>query len=157
MAAKPIDESIIKNIIADWRTGNFVYSDLAEKHGVSKAKVGQICKGIDKDLKFIVDAGVQYKQGLVGHDRRIVDAITDVVDERTKHIQFFNSAAIQNVTEAMEMRCDDQNDHKSRADTILKGKEAVLGKEVGNVINNTNAQQINHAQLLKDIAACLPD
>ena len=57
----------------------------------------------------------------------------------------------------MEMRCDDQNDHKSRADTILKGKEAVLGKEVGNVINNTNAQQINHAQLLKDIAACLPD
>jgi hypothetical protein len=41
----------------------------------------------------------------------------------------------------MEMRCDDQNDHKSRADTILKGKEAVLGKEATMVINNTNAQQ----------------
>jgi hypothetical protein len=71
----------------------------------------------------------------------MVSAINAVVDERTKHILFFTNAAIQNVAEAMEMKCEDQNDYKSRADTILKGKEAVLGKEAGNVINNTNAQQ----------------
>lgn len=157
MAAKPLSDSVTKDIIADWRTGAFSQQKLADKHKVSKGVVNKLCKGVEQDTASIVTAGVSYKLGLSAHDDRNVTAVTAVVDERTKHIQFFTNAAIQNVSEAMEMKCEDQNDHKSRADTILKGKEAVLGKESGNVINNTNAQQINHAQLLKDIAACLPD
>ena len=157
MAAKQINERIIKSIIAGWRTGAYSQRDLAKKYAVSAGKVAELTKGIAKDAKAIVSAGIEYKQGLAPHDERMVSAINTVIDERTKHILFFTNAAIQNVSEAMEMKCEDQNDHKSRADTILKGKEAVLGKEAGNVINNTNAQQINHAQLLKDIAACLPD
>lgn len=140
MAAKAISESVTADIVADWRTGAFSYSQLADKHSVSKAKVGQLCKGIEKDFSAIVDAGIKYQCGLAGQDRRIVDAISDVVDEKTKHIQFFNNAAITNVRQAMAEACENQNDYRARAETINKGREAVLGKtpDTAIQINNGN-------------------
>lgn len=141
MAAKPLDESLVKDIIADWRTGAFSQQKLADKHKVSKGVVNKLCKGVAQDTADMVTIGVAYKQGLSAHDDRNVTAVTAVVDDRTKHLQFFTHAAVQNVEEAMAMICEDQNDFKLRADTILKGKEAVLGKEAGMVINNTNAMQ----------------
>ena len=86
-------------------------------------------------------AGIEYKQGLSTHDDRNVTAVTAVVDEATRHIQFFTNAAVKNVAEAMEKVCADQNEHRARADTILKGKEAVFGKDAQTIINNTNTQQ----------------
>jgi hypothetical protein len=62
------------------------------------------------------------------NDEHFVNAVQEVVDERTKHIVFFNRVAVQNVSEAMATKCENQHDYKSRADTILKGKETVLGK-----------------------------
>jgi hypothetical protein len=141
MAAKPIDSNIRETVVAEWRTGAYSYQQLADRNGISKAKVGQLCKGIDKDLSAIVDAKVQYLCGLQNEDRRIVDAVDDVADERTKHIMFFNSAALRNVQEAMSAPCENQNDFKARAETINKGRETVLGKtpDVAVQVNNNNA------------------
>ncbi|MFZ2950904.1 MAG: hypothetical protein WA003_15625 [Desulfuromonadaceae bacterium] len=63
----------------------------------------------------------------------------ELVDERTKHILFFNKAALQNVAEAMAAPCEDQTDYKYRAETINKGRETVLGKDpTTNVQINNN-------------------
>ncbi len=142
MAAKAISTETHDNVLADWRTGLYSMAELAYRHKISKAKVGQICKGVEKDLRGIVDAGVSYMTGLASHDRRIVDAIEDAVDERTKHIHFFNSAAVQNVKEAMALQCETQQDHRFRAETISKGRETVLGKqsETSNTTVNVNNQ-----------------
>jgi hypothetical protein len=140
MAAKPINQEVVKNVVADWRTGEYSYSELAHRHKISKAKVGQLCKGVEQDLSDIVDAGTQYRSGLANHDRRIVDAVNHAVDERTKHIQFFNNAAIQNVKEAMSAICEGQQDYKARAETINKGREVVLGKTPDTAIQINNNQ-----------------
>jgi hypothetical protein len=52
----------------------------------------------------------------------------EIVDERAKHAIFFSDAAVINVKEAMAQKCEGQQDFKHRADTIIKGKETVLGK-----------------------------
>ena len=141
MAAKALSSSIAESIVADWRTGAYSQQDLADKHTVSKGVVNKLCKGVAQDTAAIVTAGVQYRQGLAEHDDRNVTAVTAVVDERTKHIQFFTVAAVTNVEQAMAMPCEGQADYRMRADTILKGRETVLGKapEVAVQINNSNA------------------
>lgn len=128
MAAKQIDKGLAQDIVADWRTGDFNQREIAEKRRVSLGTVNKLCKGVTQDNADIVNAGVQYKTGLAGQDERNVNAIMAVVDERTKHIQFFTSAAITNVKGAMGEPCEGQADYRMRADTILKARDTVLGR-----------------------------
>lgn len=152
MAAKSLDPAIAEVIVRDWRIGKLSIRDLADKHGVSRGKVGELCKGVPKDAAVIVDAGVQYRQALSVHDGRMVDAIEQEVEERTKHIQFFTNAAVTNVKQAMNDVCDGQADYQRRADTINKGREAVLGKTPETAIQiNTGAPLPDmRPQLTKD-------
>jgi hypothetical protein len=80
---------------------------------------------------------------LAAHDDRNVTAVTDAVDERTKHIQFFTHAAVTNVRQARDEPCDGQAGYRMRAETILKGRETVLGKtpDTAIQINNTPADR----------------
>lgn len=68
-----------------------------------------------------------------------------LVDERTKHIQFFNQAALKNVSVAVKKIGADtsQAEHRLLAETIVKGREVVLGKAPDTAIqvNNTNDPQ----------------
>lgn len=128
MAGKALDSSIAEAIVIDWRIGEMSQREIADKHKVSKGTVSNLCKGVAQDAAAIVGVGIQYRQALSGHGGRMVGAIEEVVDERMRHIEFFNSAAVKNVTEAMAVRCEGQNDFKARADTIAKGREVVLGK-----------------------------
>ena len=66
----------------------------------------------------------------------------ELVNERVSHTKLFNSVAIQNMKEAMSIPCENQNDFRARADTILKSKETVLGKTPDTAI------QINNVPLL---------
>jgi hypothetical protein len=155
-----------KTTVADWDKAKILFeagkslSAINLATGIDKSLISKRAKKDDwvkgKTQQIILD-GIRHELEKSTLDVGALSFVEKEITEHTKHIQFFTNAAIQNVSEAMEMKCEDQNDHKSRADTILKGKEAVLGKEAGNVINNTNAQQINYSQLLKEIAACLPD
>jgi hypothetical protein len=119
---------LIPVIVGQWRTGAYSIRDLARKHEVSVGFIAKHTAGIEKDGLAVVNAGVQYKQGLAENDEHFMNAVQDVVNDRTKHIIFFNKVAVQNVSEAMATKCENQHDYKSRADTILKGKETVLGK-----------------------------
>lgn len=157
MAAKPIDPNIEKNVVADWRTGHFSQRQLASKYKISAGKVANLTKGIEKDSEAIVSAGVQYRCGLAQHDERMMSAIESVVDEKTKHILFFNNAALQNVKESMEFPCESQQDFRNRAETINKGRETVLGKSPDTAIqiNHNESQQSFHERLKAKKAATL--
>lgn len=152
MAAKPLNPELSATIVAQWRTGEYSQQDLADKHEVSKGVVNKLCKGVDQDTAAIVTAGVQYRQALAEHDDRNVTAVTMVVDERTKHIQFFNSAALRNVQAAVKKITAEtsQMEHRMLADTILKGRETVLGKTpdtaIQNVINNVAPDRITRIE-----------
>jgi hypothetical protein len=152
MAGIPVKKDIAESIVADWRTGQYSQRDLAEKHKVSKGLVGKLCKGVEQDMGAIVGAGVQYKMGLAGHSGRIVGAVMEAVEDQTKHIQFFTSCAITNVQEAMYAPCETQNDFKARAETIIKGRETVLGKtpDTAIQINTTQSPQLSVHQFEAD-------
>jgi hypothetical protein len=53
------------------------------------------------------------------------------------------------VAEAMNAACESQNDYKARAETIVKGKETVIGKtpDVAVQVNNN----VTLEELLKDL------
>jgi len=138
--SKRVDPSSkIEYIIADWRTGAYSVRDLAAKHSVSKSFVGNHTKGVAQDTKNLVDSIVQSNQAIAELDGRSVDSVNAIVDERTAMLVAFSRAARQNMDESMQMACENQNDHRARADTILKSKEAALGKDA------TTAIQINSA------------
>jgi hypothetical protein len=153
MAGKAIAQDLAQTIVANWRTGAYSQQALAEKHKVSKGMVNKLCKGTAQDTAAIVTAGIQYKQGLAAHDDRTVTAVTQVVEERTKHIQFFNTAAIINVSLALEKITAEtsQAEHRMLADTILKGKETVLGKTPDTAIQiNQSGQGAAKEQVIPD-------
>jgi len=142
MAAISLDNVVVSKIIADWRTGAFSQQALADKHKVSKGAVNKLCKGVEQDMTAIVTAGIQYQSGLAAQDDRIVTAVTAVVDEAASRMEWLNKAALKNVQEAMNADCENQQDYKHRADTVLKAKEAVFGKTPEVVIQNANVQGV---------------
>lgn len=107
-------------------------SKISQKTGISKTQISKRSnregwsKGTEKE-RLIADAvRVKVSKGtLRGAALEVHD---ELVDERVRDTEFFNRAAIKNLEEAMNLNCDNQNDCKTRADTILKAKEVVLGK-----------------------------
>ena len=127
-------------------------SAIVEKTGISKTQLSRRSgiegwsKGNEKEqliqdaVRVAVAKGTLTEQALIVH--------TELVDERTKHIEFFTSVAIKNVKDAMTIPCENQNDFRARADTILKGREAVLGKSPDTAIQiNNNSQQSTEKQV----------
>ncbi len=143
MAAKQIDKGLAQDVVADWRTGDFNQREIAEKRRVSLGTVNKLCKGVAQDNADIVNAGVQYKTGLAGQDERNVNAIMAVVDERTKHIQFFTNATVKNIGRMVD-KIDGSTsiiEHRVAQAAIKDGRETVLGKspDVAVQINNAPA------------------
>lgn len=142
---KPIPQDRKDRIVADWRTGNYSQRELADTHKVSVGLVANLTKGVEQDVSAVVSAGVQYRQGLAAANEQsahIAHAIETAVDDRVRHLQFFTDAAIRNVKASFELPCESQREIKDRAETILKGKEVVLGKTPDTAIQiNNEAQQ----------------
>ena len=140
MAAKPLPTAIKDAILTDWRIGQTSIRQIADKYEVSRGVVGNICKGIDRDLAPIVDGGVQYRQALQAHDGRIVDAVEKTVDTIVSRLEWLNEQALRNVKQAMDAGCENQSDFRSRALTINAAKETLVGKtpETAIQINNQN-------------------
>ena len=141
-----------KTIPADWEKAKALFeagkslSEINAETGIDRATVSKRAKkdGWEKGIyqQLILD-GSRVKAEISTLSSTVLNVVEKEIEERTKHIQFFTNAAIKNVQESMSLRCVDQSEFKARADTILKGKETVLGKESAMVINNTNAQQNN--------------
>ena len=138
MAAKPLDPAIAEAVVTDWRVGQMSQRQLAEKHKISLGMVSKLCKGVEQDAASLVNAGIQYRQALAAHDERIVNAVETEVDQRVKRQEWLNVQALKNVKQSMEARCEGQMDYQRRADTILKAKETVIGKQPDTAIQINN-------------------
>lgn len=107
-------------------------------------KTGKKKQLIDREVAVRTDlAGIRNEKETFNTVERNIH--NDLVDERTRHIQFFNNAAITNVKAAMEDECTGQADYRTRAETILKGKETVIGKipETAIQVNNNRDVVLN--------------
>jgi transcriptional regulator with XRE-family HTH domain len=142
------------NILAEFHAGKS-QNELAKRYEVSPATINKLCKGIEPKHVEKVNALTRINTELAGESEYEVNAIHREVQERTKHIQFFTNAAIKNVQESMKEPCANQNDFRARAETILKGREAVLGKtpETAIQINNNAAPTTPHECSDDELAA----
>jgi hypothetical protein len=125
-------------------------------------KSGEKKQLLDREIqiKQEVAAISEQKETLKETERSIHNVL---VDERTKHIEFFSKAAIRNVSVAVKKIGDGttQMEHRMLAETILKGRETVLGKTPDTAIqinNNNNVQSEKYEDLTDEqLEACLAD
>ena len=139
--ATPTDK--ISLIVADWRTGAFTQRQLAGKYRVSLGFINKHTKDVPRDTAETVNKLVEAKQELANLDEQSVNAVHEQVNERTKHIQFFTNAAVKNVQAAVRKITNEttQAEHRMLAETILKGRETVLGKSPDTAIQINNGNQ----------------
>ena len=128
-------------ILADFHAGKS-QRELAKRYEVSPATINSLCKGIEPKNLDKVNALTRIKTELAEQTEHEVNAVQKEVDERMKHILFFNSAAIRNVQEAMNEPCASQQDFRARAETIVKGRETVLGKSPETAVQINNAPPV---------------
>lgn len=143
---RTISDETVSKLIADWRTGNYSQRELADRHKVSTGFVAKHTKGVEQDVSSLVSAGVEYRRGLSEiseQSAHVAHAVEEAVDEKVRDFMFFRSAALRNVSEAMKLQPDSHRAFKDRAETILKGKETVLGKSPETAIQiNNNAGSV---------------
>ena len=140
MPRPPTPKDVREQILADWRTGEYSSRDLAHKHKVSLGFVSKLTKGAPKDLASAVNAGIEYRSAVLSESEHAVNAVNAIVDEKTRHLAFFRDATVKNVSLMMEKigRKTSIDEHKAAQDTILKGRETVLGKSPETAIQINN-------------------
>lgn len=117
-------------------------SKIVAKTGISKTQISKRsnsegwAKGTEKEHLIKDAVRIETAKGTLTEQALAVHK--ELVTEQTKYITFFNNAALKNTQQAMQMQCESQADHKLRAETIIKGREVVLGKMPDTMINNTN-------------------
>lgn len=130
----------------DLLTGSKSMRELAKIYNVSPSAIQKYKNSLDSESVQIVNAGVAYKMGLSQiEDPKMVNAIVNAVDDKTKHLLFFQNSAIKGQQKANEMLdfVDDMKDLLAYANLTKTNKETVLGKDPETVINNANVQQDN--------------
>ena len=137
--AKTDFDALRPKIVAAWRTGEYSQRDLAKKFNVSAGYVAKLTKDVEQDCEQSVSAGVLYNQALADDDEHLVSAIKEVVDERTKHIMFFNraalalsSAAVNRVQAEPDMPMADM---RHASEIVAKQRDSILGKAPDNQTN----------------------
>ncbi len=134
-----------EKILADWKTGHFSQNKLARKYDVSPATINKLCKGVKQENASLVNTQVALNVELSEKSEYEVNSIHLAVEERTKHLIFFQNSALRNQKLANEKLSEhsDLNEIKAHADITQKNKQTVLGKDIDTQVNiqNTNAQQ----------------
>lgn len=142
-----ITDELKELILADFHTGGFTQRELAQKHGVSKSAVNKLVANLTPKNATLVDNAVAIKSELAGLSGQELVSVHNVVDERTKHLIYFQNSALRNQKLSNEL-LDYSNDSgelsfaelESHSRITARNKETLLGKEPTTVINNQNAQ-----------------
>lgn len=82
-----------------------------------------------------------------------VAILDEIADEKTKHLLYFQNAALRNQKKADEMleMSDRIADVEAHSRITARNKETVLGKEPQTIINNTNTQQTEVTEIRRTI------
>lgn len=117
-------------------------SEIVKKTGISKTRLCVVSKrdGWSKETgkeQLVSEAiRVETAKGTLNGTALMVHK--ELVNDRVKAIEFFSMCAAQNVNEAMLAPCLTQSDFKARSETISKGRETVIGKQVDTAIQINN-------------------
>ena len=96
--ARHLVEDEVKKLIADHKTGNYSQRKLSSKYKVSLGYVNKTIKDIAKVDEQAVNAGIAYATELAKKDEHSVNAIKEVVNEKTRHLEFINNITLKNLS-----------------------------------------------------------
>lgn len=91
----------------------------------NRAKVHGWGKGI---LAHHIADSVRVQQEFGTMDLAQQTVVSQEVNKQVQRMEWLNTAALKNASDAMKAPCDGQVDFKHRADTISKAKEVLVGK-----------------------------
>ena len=137
-----LTEAIKEKILADFHTGAYTVRQLADKYDVSHVTIVKMTKGLTPKNKEKVTTLVAVKTELAEQSYQEVTSVNEVVNKKTKHLLYFQNAALRNQKKADEMleMSDRIADVEAHSRITARNKETVLGREADTVINNANVQ-----------------
>ena len=139
MGAKRNSQEKKDKAIAHWKAGRS-QRWIADTVGCSPASVNSWVKGIPQDNAELVNTQVVVNEKKAQLTEQELNAVTEHVEERTKHIQFFTNATLKNVS-LMAKKLTPQTtilEHRQAQATLKDAKEVVMGKDP------TTAVQVNN-------------
>jgi gatB/yqey family protein len=141
---------------AYFESGQYTLSQISEKVGISKSKISERAKKEQWERGKNADY-IEAKKTIAatkGNEKRMTVAILDeIADEKTKHLLYFQNAALRNQKIADEMleMSDKIADVEAHSRITARNKETIFGKEPQTIINNTNAQQNEVTEIRRTI------
>ena len=141
---------------AYFESGQYTLSQISEKVGISKSKISERAKKEQWERGKNADY-IEAKKTIAatkGNEKRMTVAILDeIADEKTKHLLYFQNAALRNQKIADEMleMSDKIADVEAHSRITARNKETIFGKEPQTIINNTNAQQTEVTEIRRTI------
>ena len=140
-----LTDKIKEQIIADYKAG-ISQNQLAKNYKLSPATINKLCKNIPQEnveiVNVLVNTAIATNRALEGKSQTEVNSIERIVDEKTRHLLYFQNAALRNQKKADEMleMSDRIADVEAHSRITARNKETVLGREADTVINNANVQ-----------------
>ncbi len=140
MGAKRNSKETKDKAIAHWKSGRS-QRWIADTLDVSPASINSWVKGIAQDNADIVNTQVSVKERLSALSEQELNAVTEHVDERTKHLQFFTNASLKNVSVMMKKIGAESSisEHRQAQIALKDAKEVVLGKTPDTAIQINNS------------------
>lgn len=141
---------------AYFESGQYTLSQISEKVGISKSKISERAKKEQWERGKNADY-IEAKKTIAatkGNEKGMTVAILDeIADEKTKHLIYFQNAALRNQKKADEMleMSDKIADVEAHSRITARNKETIFGKEPQTIINNTNAQQTEVTEIRRTI------
>ena len=141
---------------AYFESGQYTLSQISEKVGISKSKISERAKKEQWERGKNADY-IEAKKTIAatkGNEKGMTVAILDeIADEKTKHLIYFQNAALRNQKIADEMleMSDKIADVEAHSRITARNKETIFGKEPQTIINNTNAQQNEVTEIRRTI------
>lgn len=142
--------------MADYKAG-ISQNQLAKNYKLSPATINKLCKNIPQEnieiVNTLVNTAIATNRALEGKSQIEVNSIERIVDERTKHLLYFQNAALRNQRKADEMleMSDKIADIEAHSRITARNKETIFGKEPQTIINNTNAQKNEVTEIRRTI------
>jgi hypothetical protein len=141
-----------EDLLAEFHTGQYSNNELAKRHNVSHTTVNKMTKGIEPKHKEKVSTISTMRADLSTESFKEVSAVEKAIEEKTKHIIFFQNSALKNQQLANNaikdidektVKAKDLPSLETHSRITQRNKETVLGKDKVVEITNTNAIQNN--------------
>lgn len=132
-------------------------SDISSRTDISKPQISKKSKAEKwekgNQKKQLIDGAVELLAKKETLKETALEVHNEIVNERTKHLLFFQNSALRNQKKANEALedCGKMQDIESHSRLTKNNKETVLGKDIDTVISNQNTtSQPTQINIIRD-------